>query len=264
MQLISPAFPGEPTGTPMKSLYFLAAGAATIGIAAPAAAQYQYPYPQPGYAQPGYAQPVPQPYPGQPGYGYQQPGYAQPYGRQPIGQIINQLLGNRYNVTDRTAVTQCASAAMAQAHARYQPRGYQQNRQGYGYPGYNQGYGQAANMRVTAITDVRRLRSGLRVSGLMSSGMQTGYGAYGGQAYAQGMRTSIMPAERPQLPLQRRPERPGDERSGHPQRAAVPPLKRRERIDRRPGASGARPLLRPGHVRMPAKNPMTLLMNRRP
>jgi hypothetical protein len=167
----------------MKILYFLAAGAATIGIAAPAAAQY-YPAPQQGYAQP-----VPQPYPGQPGYGYQQPGYGYPgqqgYGQNVIGQVINQLLGNRYNVTDRTAVTQCASAAMAQAQTRYQPRGYQQNnRQGYGYPGYNQGYNPAAYMRVTAITEVRRLSRGLRVSGLISSGMQTGYGAYGAPGYA--------------------------------------------------------------------------------
>ncbi|MGI8705405.1 MAG: hypothetical protein ACR2JJ_06375 [Sphingomicrobium sp.] len=171
----------------MKSLYFLAAGAATIGIAAPAAAQYTYPYqaPQQTYPQYQYAQPVPQPYPGQPGYGYQQPGYAYPgqQGQNVIGQMINQLLGNRYQATDRTAVTQCASAAMAQAHARYQPRGYQQNRQGYGYPGYNQGYNQgynpAAHMRVTAITDVRRLRSGMRVSGLMSSGMHAAYAPYG-------------------------------------------------------------------------------------
>jgi hypothetical protein len=185
----------------MKSLYFLAAGAATVGIAAPAAAQYQYPYPQQGYAQPDYAQPVPQPYPGQPGYGYQQPGYpvqgypqsgygypGQPgYGGQnPIGQIVNQLLGNRYNVSDRTAVTQCASAAMAQAHTRYQQRGYGQQgypqgygQQGYGYPGYGQGYGHAANMRVTAITDVRRMNRGMRVSGLMSSGMHAGYPPYG-------------------------------------------------------------------------------------
>ena len=187
----------------MKSLYVLAAGAATIAIAAPAAAQYQYPYPQQGYAQP-----VPQPYPGQPGYGYQQPGYPQQgypqtgygYPGQPgyggqnaLGQIVNQLLGNRYTVNDRTAVTQCASAAMMQASAQYRPRGYGQGyppgygqqgygQQGYGNPGYSQGYNPASMMRVTAITDVRRQNRGLRVSGLMSSGMYGGYPPYG-QAY---------------------------------------------------------------------------------
>lgn len=159
----------------MKILYFLAAGAASIGIAAPAAAQY-YPAPQQGYAQP-----VPQPYPGQPGYGYQQPGYGYPgqQGQNVVGQIVNQLLGNRYQAADRTAVTQCATVAMTRASAQYRPRNQQNYRQGYGYPGYNPGYHHAANMRVTAITDVRRQGRGLRVSGQMSSGMQAGYPPYG-------------------------------------------------------------------------------------
>lgn len=141
----------------------LAAGAAAIGgLAAPALAQSSYPY---------QSYPVQQPYPGyqQPAYGYGQQGYAQ----NPVGAIIGQLLGNRYNVTDRTAVTQCASAAMAQAAAQY-GNGYNQ---GYGYNGYNRGYDGA--MRVTSITDVQRRHNGLRVSGLMSSG----YGAYANQGY---------------------------------------------------------------------------------
>src|ERR687892_686140 len=98
----------------------LTAAAVIGGVAAPVAAQT--PYPQ-------YPQQYPQPAPGQPGYGYYppQPGYGQPgYGQQgygnPIGQIINQLLGNRYDVRDRAAISQCASAAMAQAAARYQPQ----------------------------------------------------------------------------------------------------------------------------------------------
>ena len=97
-----------------------------------------------------------------------------------LGAIIGQLLGNRYNVTGRTAVQQCASAAMAQANAQYRPRN------GYGQPygnayGYNnQGYNPAMNMRVTAITNVQRQRNGLRVSGLMDS--RSGYEPYG-QAY---------------------------------------------------------------------------------
>jgi hypothetical protein len=151
--------------------HYLAAAAAIGALAVPAAAQTAYPY---GYQQqqyPQYQQQVPQPYPGQPGYGYQQ-GYAygqQGYAQSPVEQIIGQLLGNRYNVTDRTAVSRCASAAMAQAQAQYRGRG----QQAYGY---RQGYA-APSMRVTSITEVKRRNKGLRVSGLMSSG----YGAYGGQ-----------------------------------------------------------------------------------
>jgi hypothetical protein len=145
---------------------YLAAAAAVGGLAAPAIAQYPYPqaypqqYPQ-AYPQTGYA------YPGQQGYGQQ----------NTVGAIIGQLLGNRYNVSDRTAVQQCATAAMTQAAYQNQPRGYRQ-----GHNGYNQGYNPAA-MRVTAITDVQRRNNGLRVSGLMSSGMYgAGHPPYG-QAY---------------------------------------------------------------------------------
>ena len=155
---------------------YLAAAAAIGGLSAPLAAQNPYPY---GYQQ------VPQPYPGQPGYGYQQayPGYAQPYGytegyssQNPVGQIIDQLLGNRYSVTDRQAVSRCASAATTQAEAQYGGR----YSQGYGYPGYNRGYNNG--LRVTAITDVQRRNNGLRVSGLMSSGYGGQYGSpYGYQ-----------------------------------------------------------------------------------
>jgi len=155
----------------MRSYALLAAVAAAGLVAAPAAAQTAYPYPsypQPAY--PGYGQAYPQ-------AGYGQQGYAQ----SPIGQIIDGLLGNRYNVTDRQAVSQCASAAMTQASAQY-GNGY--NR-AYGQQGYGQGYnGYAAPtaMRVTAITDVQRRSSGLRVKGLMSSGYG---GQYGGQYGSQ-------------------------------------------------------------------------------
>ena len=156
----------------------LTAAAVIGGLAAPAMAQNPYPYPQPA--------------PGQPGYGYypQQPGYGQPgYGYQnqnpnSLGSIIGQLLGNRYNVTDRTAVQQCASAAMQQASAQYRPQnGYGQPPYGnaYGYNnnrGYQQGY--APNMRVTAITNVERRNNGVRVSGLLDS--RAGYPP-NGQAY---------------------------------------------------------------------------------
>src|SRR6476619_568866 len=159
----------------MTMFRFLAAAAAVGGIAAPLGAQTPYPY---GY-QPTYPQ-----YPQQQAY----PGYQQGYGQQgygsqgAIGSIIDSLLGNRYNVSDRTAVSQCATAAMTQASAQYRGQGYGQ---GYGN-GYNNAYGEgygyngAAAMRVTAITDVQRRSNGLRVSGLMSSG-NGNRGQYGGQ-----------------------------------------------------------------------------------
>ena len=164
---------------------FLAAAAAISGVAAPlAAAQYQ-----PAYPPQGYPQAVPQPYPGQPGYGYGQQAYGyqqQGYAQGGIGGIIDQLLGNRYNVSDRQAVSRCASAAMTQASAQY--RGYNQGygNNGYNNGGYNNGYannGYANAMRVTSITKVERRSNGLRVSGLMSSGYG---GQYGQNAYQQG------------------------------------------------------------------------------
>ena len=161
----------------------LTATAAIGGLAAPAMAQTPYPYGYP-QQQPAY----PQPAPGQPGYGYYPPqqGYQQGYGQQGygyqdqngLGAIIGQLLGNRYNVNDRTAVQQCASAAMAQASSQYRPQPYGN---AYGYNnnrGYQQGY--APNMRVTAITNVERRNNGLRVSGLLDS--RGGYPPHG-QAY---------------------------------------------------------------------------------
>ena len=149
--------------------------AAVIGLAAPAAAQYQGQVPQPAPGQPGYGYyPQQQGYPQQPGYG--QPGYG--YNQQnSLGQMIGQLLGNRYNVTDRTAIQQCASAAMAQASAQYRPQQPYGNAYGYNQ-GYNQGY--APNMRVTAVTNVERRNNGLRVSGLLDS--RAGYPPHG-QAY---------------------------------------------------------------------------------
>jgi hypothetical protein len=176
----------------MRFIHLLAAGAATIAAAAPASAQQAYPYP---YAQP-YAQPVPQPYPGQPGYGYgygyAQPGYAQPYGTNPIEQIVNQLLGNntRYTVSDRTAVSRCASAALSQAQAQYGARNGAYGQQGYDPRYANNGYNNAwSQMRVSSITDVqRRQNSTLRVTGLISTGAYAQpYGnAYGyqNQGYA--------------------------------------------------------------------------------
>jgi hypothetical protein len=174
----------------MTMFKLLAAAAAVAGVAAPVAAQVPYGYPQ-TYPPTAYPQTYPgQAYPNQYGYANQ---YGYPnQGTSVIGQVIDQLLGNRYSVTDRTAVSQCANAAMIQAQAQY--RGYSYGRgygqQGYGYQqGYQQGFAAPA-MRVTAITDVQRRSSGLRVKGLMSSGYAGNYGnQYGynqGQNYAAG------------------------------------------------------------------------------
>ncbi len=158
---------------------YLVAAAAIGGLAAPAAAQYGQPYP--------YPQAYPQQYPQQQ-YPQGYPGYQQGYGQNPVGQIIDQLLGNRYNVTDRSAVSRCASAAVAQAQSQYSG-GYSQGyNQGYGYPqGYQRRFA-APMMRVTAITNVERRQNGLRVRGLLNSGASMPpYGqAYGyqNQGYA--------------------------------------------------------------------------------
>ncbi len=158
-------------------------GAAALlgGVAAPATAQYAYPqqsYPQQTYPQQTYPQYQQTPrYPqNYPSYGY---GYQQGTTGNPVTDIIDQLLGNRYNVTDRQAVRQCANAAMSQASAQY--------RGGFG-GGYNNGA-----MRVTSITSVERRNNGLRVSGMLGSGgynrynqgyNNRGYG-YANQGYGQ-------------------------------------------------------------------------------
>lgn len=133
---------------------YLAAAAAISGLSAPLAAQNPYPY-----------------------------GYNQGYAQNPVGQVIDQLLGNRYNVTDREAVSQCAAAAMTQARVEYGSRYGDNYNRGYGHnSGYRQGY--AGAMRVTAITDIQRRSNGLRVSGLMSSGGHGGQYGYQNGHYA--------------------------------------------------------------------------------
>jgi len=156
---------------------YLAAAAAIGALAAPAAAQYYTQ--QPTYPQ-QYPQQYPQAYPQQayPGtqYGY---GYNQGTTGNPVTDIIDSLLGTRYNVTDRQAVRQCANAARAQAAQQ----GYGGYNNGYG-GGYNNGYARqaygAGSLRVTSITEVQRRSNGLRVSGTLGSG--AGYnGQYGSQ-----------------------------------------------------------------------------------
>ena len=101
------------------------------------------------FAAPAVAQPYPGTYPGQPYGSYPgQPygGYGGGYGSQGvIGTIIDGLIGNRYAVSDRQAVRQCAYAAVQRAESQYRPYF---NGQPYAYQGYS-GY-----VRVTAITDV--------------------------------------------------------------------------------------------------------------
>ena len=140
------------------------AGLAMVaGAAAPAAAQYA------------------------PNYGYNN-------GGSTIGQVINSVLGGgRYGTygqgNDRVAVDQCARAAEARVSQTYRNGAYAN--QGYdpryGNQGYNQqGYG-AGTARVLGITQVERKSNGLKVSGVMSSGMNRGYGnqayGYGNQGY---------------------------------------------------------------------------------
>ena len=76
---------------------FLAAAAAIGGVSAPLAAQNPYPYPQQGYPQQVY------PYPNQQ-YGYGQQGYG-----NPVTDIIDSLLGNRYNISDTITATATAT-----------------------------------------------------------------------------------------------------------------------------------------------------------
>ena len=158
---------------------YLAAAAAIGGLAAPVAAQNPYPYPQQSYPQQGYYQQQGYPQQGYPQQGYPQQGYPQQaypgYGYNqgttgnPVTDIIDSLLGNRYTVSDRQAVRQCARAAQVQAQSQY--GGY--------YRGYRQQIA-APSMRVTSITEVQRRGNGLRVSGMMSSGYAREYGAQSG------------------------------------------------------------------------------------
>jgi len=159
----------------------LAAAAAIGALAAPAAAQY-YPqqptYPQQQYPQ-GYPQQAypPQQYPQ--GYGQQGYEYNQGTTGNPVTDIIDQLLGNQYNVTDRQAVRQCANAARAQAQNQYYGNGYGQR------SGYNQAFA-APSMHVTSVTSVERRPHGLRVRGTLGTryaGQYGGHPGYQGQGY---------------------------------------------------------------------------------
>jgi hypothetical protein len=108
----------------------------------------------------------------------------------PIREIVDRQLGARYAASDRDAIARCVTAALAQGAILYGVNGYA-GTEGYaayvgayrpgavGVPGFP---GVAATMRVSAITDVQRRSDGMRVKGLIDSGVDY-RGGYSGEAY---------------------------------------------------------------------------------
>ena len=132
-----------------------------------------------GAAAPAMAQSTP--------YGGYNPGYNN---NNSVGAVINSILGGgRYGVygqgNDRVAVDQCARATEARVSRDYRSNRYSQYPQNYNDPrNQNPGYGYngAGTARVVGITGVERRSNGLKVSGVIDSGM--GYrGGYNGQGY---------------------------------------------------------------------------------
>jgi len=108
----------------------------------------------------------------------------------PIRQVVDQQLGARYGASDKEAVARCATAALAEGAILYGVNGYAGTD---GYAGYAGAYrpgeagvpgfpGIATKMRVSAITAVQRRSDGMRVKGLIDSGVDY-LGGYGGEAY---------------------------------------------------------------------------------
>jgi hypothetical protein len=119
-----------------------------------------------------------------------QPGPAPFIAPPPIRQIVDQQLGARYGASDRVAVARCVTAALAEGAILYGVNGYAGTD---GYAGYAGAYrpgaagvpgfpGIATTMSVSAITAVQRRSDGMRVKGLIDSGVDY-RGGYGGQAY---------------------------------------------------------------------------------
>lgn len=146
----------------MNILSLIAAGAA-MAAAAPLAA-----------AQPTAPQPVPAPF----------------VAPAPIREIVDRQLGARYGASDKEAVARCVTAALAQGAILYGVNGYAGTE---GYAGYAGAYrpgaagvpgfpGIATTMRVSAITAVQRRWDGMRVKGLIDSGVDY-QGGHGSQAY---------------------------------------------------------------------------------
>src|SRR6476646_7328740 len=108
----------------------------------------------------------------------------------PVREIVDRQLGARYGASDKEAVARCVTAALAQGAILYGVNGYAGTE---GYAGYAGAYrpgaagvpgfpGIATTMRVSAITDVQRRSDGMRVKGLIDSGVDY-QGGYGGKAY---------------------------------------------------------------------------------
>ena len=108
----------------------------------------------------------------------------------PIRQVVDQQLGARYGASDKEAVARCATVALAEGAILYGVNGYAGTD---GYAGYAGAYrpgeagvpgfpGIATKMRVSAITAVQRRSDGMRVKGLIDSGVDY-LGGYGGEAY---------------------------------------------------------------------------------
>lgn len=119
-----------------------------------------------------------------------QPGPARFIAPPPIRQIVDQQLGTRYATSEREAVARCATAALAEGAILYGVNGFAGTD---GYAGYAGAYrpgapgvpgfpGVATTMRVSGITDVQRRWDGMRIKGLIDSGVVY-RGGYGGQAY---------------------------------------------------------------------------------
>ena len=151
----------------MKTMFLIAAGAALAGASAHTAAQVS---PVPAAAPQSASAPFIAP--------------------APIRQVVDQQLGTRYAASDKEAVARCVTAALAEGAILYGVNGYAGTE---GYAGYAGAYrpgaagvpgfpGIATTMRVSAITDVQRRSDGMRVKGLIDSGVDY-RGGYGGEAY---------------------------------------------------------------------------------
>src|SRR5947209_1132829 len=168
----------------MKTLFLIAAGAALAGASAYTAAQ---PPAQDGLAPAAAPQPLPRPF----------------IAPAPVRQIVDQQLGTRYGASDKEAIARCVTAALAQGAILYGVNGYAGTD---GYAAYEGAYRPGAvgvpgfpgihtNMRVSAITAVQRRSDGMRIKGLIDSGVDYRGGfrgqayqgpGYGGQPYANG------------------------------------------------------------------------------
>ena len=109
-----------------------------------------------------------------------------------VGSVLNSVLGGgRYGDygtgPESMGVDQCARAAESRVNNDFRSGRFGAYRQGYDNRYNNSSYNRAANAQVVAITNVERKSNGLKVSGLIETGMQySGRDrdqAYGNQGY---------------------------------------------------------------------------------